>query len=367
MRDPRLSKLAELLVNYSVEAGRGDWLVIFGDVVTFPLAREVYRAGLEAGAHPQVLFRDQEIRRLKIRYGDEEQLDWISPTAEYVMERVDCFIDLMGAENTRVLSGLNPERVARAQRASSSVREIYWERSGKDELNWVLTRYPTHASAQEAEMSLPDYEEFFYRACLLEEEDPIQAWRDLRQGQEKMVTWLRGKERVEVLGPNVDLRMSIEGRRFINSGGRYNMPDGEIYTSPVEDSVEGQISFTYPSARFGPEVAGIRLTMEAGRVSEASAEKGEDFLLSKLELDEGSNRIGEFAIGTNWAIDRYTGDTLFDEKIGGTVHLALGQGIEQAGGVNKSTLHWDLVTDMSQGGRILVDGELFYENGEFKI
>ncbi len=365
MRDPRLAKLARLLTEYSVGVAPGDWVLISGAVVALPLVREVYRAVLEAGGHPQVLLGDETVREISLRHASEEQLDWITPAAEFMVERVDAYFNLLGTENTRAQSGIDPDRIARREQAQRKMFERYVERIGAGELKWVLTQYPTQASAQEAGMSLADFEDFYFGACLVEEKDPLAAWQAVRESQTRWVDWLKGKQRVELLGPNVELRFSIEGRPFISCAGEDNMPDGEIFTSPVEDSANGWIRFSLPSVHMGREVSGVQLKFENGEVTEATAEKGEAFLRSQLELDEGASRLGEFAIGTNPAINRYMGDTLFDEKIGGTIHLALGHGIPEAGGQNKSALHWDLITDMKAGGRILVDGELVYDSGQF--
>lgn len=367
MRDDRVAKLADLLVNYSNKVQPGDWCIIQGEMVTTPLAREIYRAVLEAGGHPSAILFDPEMRVMDIELANDEQLDFASPFYKLAMEQADALFSLFGSVNTRMMSNADPARVARNQRANKEAIQTYFERIGSNDLRFVITRFPTHAGAQEAEMSLRDYEDFVFSACLLDEADPIAAWNDVHEEQQRIVDWLAGKKEVHVEADGVDLSLTIEGRPFVNSDGKNNMPSGEVFTSPIEDSANGTIEFSYPTILGGREVEGVKLVFEAGKVVEASASKGEAYLLSQIDQDEGGRRLGEFAIGTNYAIDRFTGDTLFDEKIGGTMHLALGRGIPEAGGKNESMIHWDMVTDLKKGSRIVVDGELMYENGKFKI
>ena len=216
-------------------------------------------------------------------------------------------------------------------------------------------------------MSLAEYEDFVYSACMPDLDDPVGHWRGFSARQQKIVDWLKGKEQVRVLGPGTDLRLSIAGRTFINSDGKHNMPSGEVFTGPVEDSAEGYVYFSYPAILRGREVTGVRLSFEQGRVVKASAEKDEEYLLQMLDTDEGSRYLGEFAIGTNEGIDRFTGQILFDEKIGGSFHLALGAGYPETGSKNQSAIHWDMICDLRDGGEIWVDGELMYQNGKFVV
>ena len=236
-----------------------------------------------------------------------------------------------------------------------------------EKTRWVIFAYPTEAYAQEAEMSLQEFEDFAYKACLPDLVDPVGYWRNFEKQQARAVEWLNGKKRVHILGPDTDLHLSVEGRRFMNSCCRNNVPDGEIYTGPVEDSANGHVSFSYPVIYNGHEISGVRLWFENGRVIRAEASKNESYLLSALETDPGARYLGEFAIGTNDNINRFTGQILFDEKIGGSFHLALGNSYPQTGGVNKSAIHWDMICDLRQGGSITVDDELFYSNGKFVV
>lgn len=367
MNDIRVEKLAKLLVEYCTEVRAGDYVAVIGELVSLPLMRAVSQAALRAGAHPDLVLRDPVAEELRISIGTDEQLDWSSPIRHTVIEEADVLVQIFGTTNTRALSNVDPQRIARMQEGGRADTERYFERTGSGDLRWVITRFPACGDAQEAEMGLLEHEDFVFRACLLEEDDPVAAWKELGERQQGVVDWLEGKERLEVKAPGVDLAMSIAGRKFINSDGKHNMPSGEVFTSPVEDSVNGQIRFSYPTILGGRQVDGVSLTFEDGVVVAASASKGQDFLLSQLDRDEGARRMGEFAIGTNYAIDRHTGDILFDEKIGGTMHVALGLGVREAGGINKSVIHWDMVTDLRTDSRIRVDGELLYQDGKFAI
>jgi aminopeptidase len=240
-------------------------------------------------------------------------------------------------------------------------------RSAAGELRWVIAPYPTNAFAQDADMSLRDYADFLYRACMPDLDDPIGYWRKVEAEQERVIEWLKGKENVHVTGPETDLRLSVAGRKFINCSGKVNVPDGEVFTGPVEDSAEGYVYFSYPAIESGREVTGVRLWFEKGRVVKATAEKNEEFLLKTLDTDAGSRYLGEFAIGTNEGITQFSREILFDEKIGGSFHMALGAGYPETGSKNESAIHWDMVCDLRQGGEIEVDGELLYKNGKFVI
>jgi len=253
------------------------------------------------------------------------------------------------------------------QMAFKELMEIFMQRSAAGKLRWNGTLFPTNAFAQEADMSLAEYEDFVYSACHADKDDPVAEWLKVSREQQHLVDWLKGKDKVRVQGPNVDLSLSIAGRTFINSDGKRNMPSGEIFTGPVEDSANGWVRFTYPVIVAGREISGIEITFENGKAVQATAEKNEEFLLSALDSDEGARFLGEFAVGTNYGIDRFTKNILYDEKIGGTFHMALGAGYPETGSKNKSALHWDMICDMRDGGQIWVDGELFYENGHFKV
>ncbi|MEE8390074.1 MAG: aminopeptidase [Anaerolineae bacterium] len=265
------------------------------------------------------------------------------------------------------MSNVDPAKMVLCNQAQAEIIKTYMERSASGELRWVGTLFPTNAHAQDAEMSLSEYEDFVYGACMPDLDDPVGYWQRFSAWQQKIVDWFEGKERVHVIGPETELHMSIAGRSFINSDGKKNMPSGEVFTSPVKDSVEGHVYFSYPAIYQGREVAGVRMWFEGGKVVKATADKNEDFLLQTLDTDEGARYVGEFAIGTNKGITQFTRQTLFDEKINGSFHMALGRSFPEAGGKNESAIHWDLICDMREGGEIWVDDELLYKDGDFVI
>ena len=240
-------------------------------------------------------------------------------------------------------------------------------RAQTKDLRWVLTQYPCSALAQEANLSLRDYEDFVYKATFADQDDPVGAWQQLHDEQQRFIDWIAGKKQVEIKGPNVDLSLSIENRTFINSDGESNMPSGEIFTGPVEESVNGWIKFSYPAIAYGREVEGVELEFKEGKVVSAKAEKNQEFLLTMLETDAGASYLGEFAIGTNYGIQQFTKSILYDEKIGGTIHVALGNGYPETGSKNESGIHWDMICDMRQDSEIRVDGALFYKDGVFQV
>jgi aminopeptidase len=367
MSDIRRKKLADILVNYSVEVKPGDWVIIMGGLITAPLVNDVVEKTLLAGGYPSVMFESEQVHEILLRTATEEQLKWVAPFMIQGIQEADVFISLRGAHNTRYQTGIDPTRDRIRRLAQKEIMQVFNQRAAAGELRWTTTQYPCHAFAQEADMSLGEYEDFVYAATFADQEDPVAEWRKVHAEQARYVEWLKGRKQVVVRGPHVDLRLSIEGRTFINSDGRRNMPSGEIFTGPVEDSVQGWIEFSYPAITNGREVEGIRLAFEDGKVVAASAEKNADFLVKMLDSDEGSRYLGEFAIGTNYGIRRFTKSILFDEKIGGTIHLAVGNGYLETGSQNKSSIHWDMICDMRDDSEILVDGELFYKNGEFMV
>lgn len=367
MADPRTVKLAQVLVRYSAEVRPGDFVVVRAHPVALPLAVEVVREATRAGGHVTVQMSHEALSEAFLREAGDEQLRWISPFERLAMDQADVLINLRAAENTRALTGIDPAKNRIAQQARRELTEIFMRRSAEGSLRWVTTQYPCPAYAQEADMSLAEYEDFVYAACFCDREDPIAEWQRVHDEQQRLVDWLKGKKEVVVKGPNADLRLSIEGRVFINSDGKRNMPSGEIFTGPVEDSVNGWVRFTYPAIREGREVEGVEFRFENGRIVEARATKNEDYLLAMLDSDPGARYLGEFAIGTNYGIRRFTKSILFDEKIGGTMHMAIGAGYPETGSRNKSSIHWDFICDLRQDSEIWVDGELFYKDGQFQV
>ncbi len=367
MRDPRVQNLARILVEHSAAVAPGDVCTIEGGSAAEPLLQAVYEQVLDAGGNPIVQMAMEEQAPAFFEHASDQQLEWVSPTSEWIVENADVRIAVMASQNTRALSGVPPERQTRMQAARQHLMRRMMERSAEGSYRWALTLFPTHAYASESGMSLTDYEDFYYGACLATESDPVRAWKRQSQETERLKEWIEGRSEVHVTGEGTDLRLGIEGRSFIAAAGKHNMPDGEFFTGPVEDSAEGEVKFHLPATYAGREVAGVRFRFEAGRVVEASAEKGEDFLIQMLDTDEGARRLGELGIGTNYGITDGTGEILLDEKIGGTVHLAVGRSYPETGGVNESAIHWDMICDLRRGGRIEVDGELLQEDGRFQV
>lgn len=367
MIDLRTQRLAVLLAHYCVAVQPGDRVAIQSTPLGMPLVKATYREVLRAGGHPIVNVQDEELQEILFREGSDAQLQYVSDPMRIVNETFECSIRIAAASNTRVLANVDSARQKLHRAAMGPLMATMMRRSASGEHRWVTTVYPTHAYAQEADMSLSDYADFVYSACFADQDDPVAEWRKLSATQQRLADWLAGKSKVRVQGPNADLTLDIRGRTFINSDGHRNMPSGEIFTGPVEDSAHGWVRFTYPAIYSGREVEDVELRFEVGKVVSATAKKNEAFLHSVLETDAGASYLGEFAIGTNYGINRFTKSILFDEKIGGTFHMALGAGYPETGSVNRSTVHWDMICDMRDGGQIWVDDELFYKNGQFVI
>jgi aminopeptidase len=373
MPDPHLEQLAQVVVGYSTEVKPRDRVGIVGSPLAAPLMREMVRQVLRAGGYPYPLMGYDTylgyfgFDDVFLTEASEDQLQHVSQIEAKLRGEFEGLIFIRSSENTRSLSAVNGEKRAVRDRANAELRALFTRRGASREVKWCATLFPTPALAQDADMSLEDYARFVYGGMYVDEPDAPARWREQRDEQERIIQWLHGRKRIEVRGPNVDLRMSIEDRTFINCCGRVNMPDGEIFTGPVEDSLEGWVRFTYPAVAFGVEAEGIELTFERGRVAKAKATKNESFLVSMLDTDAGSRYVGEWAIGTNRRIDRFTKDILFDEKIAGSFHMAVGFGFPETGSRNKSGIHWDMICDMRQGGQIFADGDLFYDSGKFTI
>ncbi|MBI2853793.1 MAG: aminopeptidase [Chloroflexi bacterium] len=365
MTDSRVEKLADVVVSYSSAVQPGDLVAIVGSALAEPLMKEIYVHVLRAGGHPFMLVSLPGTDELFFRYASEEQLKHIPKPLETVMETYDVRISVIADANTKSLSNVPPGKMVMQQQARAGLMRTFMRRSAAGELRWTVAPFPTNALAQDAEMGLTEYEDFVYGACLPDMNDPVGHWKRVSARQQKVVDWLKGKTQIQLTGYETDLKLSVAGRTFCNCDGHFNMPDGEIFTGPVEDSVEGKVYFSYPAIYDGREVTGVRLWFERGKVVKARAEKNEDFLVHTLDTDSGSRFIGEFAIGTNEAIKRFTGEILFDEKIGGSFHMALGAGYPETGSKNDSAIHWDMICDLRKGGEIRADGELLYRDGEF--
>ncbi len=365
MSDPRVERLAAVLVDYSVGAKEGQQITIEAPAVAAPLVREVYRRILAAGAHPLPRIGIEGTLENLMLDGSDAQLDWVNPARRDDIEEVDGRVVIMALSNTRSLTNVDASRQARLHKALEPQRNRYLERAAAGELSWVLTLFPTHAAAQDAEMSLTEFEDFVYRAGFLDTDDPVAAWKAFGERIDRVGSLLDGVSELRIVAEDTDLRIGVEGRRWIRSSGLENFPDGEIFTGPVETSVEGTIRFTYPAVFQGREVDDVRLRFERGEVVEATATRGQDLLREMIAVDEGARRVGEFAFGLNEAVTSFTREILFDEKIGGTIHLALGTAYPETGSANRSALHWDLICDLRHGGEVYADGELCYRDGVF--
>lgn len=367
MVDIRLQRMAKVLVNYSIGVKPGERMAIRAPMIAAPLVREIYREAIRAGAFPETFIGVPGLDEILFKEGSDEQLKYIPNPQRAIFEEYETAISLWAETNTKSMNNVDHSRVAIAQAASRDLLDTYMRRTMEGTFRWVAALYPTDASAQDAEMSLEEFEDFCYRACFLDEEDPVARWQELSREQEKRVEWLKGKHTVHLLGQDTDLTLSIEGRPFINCDGHLNFPDGEFFTGPVENSANGYIRYSFPCSFNGVSVEDVRLRFENGVVVEATAGKGQDYLDQMLGVDEGARRLGEFAFGNNRYVDRCIRHTLFDEKMAGTVHLALGKSIPQSLGVNESAIHWDMVCDLRQGSEIRVDDEVFCKDGKFVV
>ncbi|MCL2707375.1 MAG: aminopeptidase [Dehalococcoidia bacterium] len=367
MADIRLEKLADLLVNYSVGIKHGDKVAIHGENITTPLVNAVYKNVLQAGGHPIVMPRSMATTEMLYRYGSREQIEYVHEIQRIIMQKYDARIVILGGENSKALSKVPSDKMVWHDLAYADLMKTMMRRTADGEFKWVIAPYPTASMAQDAEMSLCDYEDFVYKACMPDLNDPVGYWKSVAAEQNRIIKWLDGKQSMRIINKDTDLQLSVAGRRFISCAGERNMPDGEVFTGPVENSANGYVYFSYPAIEAGHEVDGIRLVFKDGKVVQASAEKNEEFLLKTLDTDVGARFLGEFAIGTNEGIQQFTREILFDEKIGGSFHVALGSGYPETGSKNESAIHWDMVCDLRNGGEIWVDGTLMYCNGEFVI
>jgi aminopeptidase len=373
MTDPRIDRLAEILVQYSAGVKSGDLVGITGfpfSPEALPLMEAVFRQVLRAGGHPLLYLETRNAEgfdRILYAEGSNDQLRYVEPWAEQMIGSFDGVIKIMAATNTRDLSRVDASRIALHRHACADLLDLYFRRGAEGNLRWVISLMPTSAYAQDAEMSLSEFTDFVFASTYADRDDPIPVWEQISKDQAELVTALTGKDRVVVRSPHVDLAFSVQGRTFVNCNGGRNMPDGEIFTCPVEDTVNGWMESSFPAIYMGVDVGRVRLVFENGTVVEAEAEKNHDYLTAMLDSDRGARRVGEFGIGTNAQIEVFTKNILFDEKIGGTIHIALGASYPETGGVNKSGIHWDLLCDMREGGTISVDGRQVYEAGKFKL
>ncbi len=370
MHHPRLDKLAMVLVEYSTQVKPGQIVRITGDPVAMPLLEAIYERVLRAGAYPHLRCSPGSLQEIFYQHANEDQLKYVSPLVQHETETIDVSIGLWSETNTKSLSRVDPKKQSLASSARKPIFKVFMERAAKNELRWCGTLFPTAASAQDAEMSLRQYEDFVFGAGHLDKDDPVAHWRQVEQRQQKMVDYLNGKKQVHFQTANgTDLTVNVEGMKWMNCCGHHNFPDGEVFTGPnleaPDGGVNGVVRYSFPAVHRGREVHDIELTFEKGRVVDAKASKNLDFLTQMLDQDPGARSMGEIAIGTNYQIQQYSKNTLFDEKIGGTFHAAVGAGYPETGNDNESGLHWDMVCDLRPGGTITVDGEVISCDGKF--
>ena len=366
--DPRTQKMAKVIINYSTAVKLGELVLIRGTSPhAQPLMQALYEEAVKAGGMAYNYVHMSQEDNIVMANGSIEQIEALNPMLKLMYDTANVIVRIDSDENTKSLGQFSTEKNQAHIRSKGGLLGIQGKREAEGSLRRCTTLFPNPTLAQDAGMSLEDYTNFVYNACMVDAPDPIAYWKNYAADQQKLCDWLRGHKKLQVRGKNIDMEMSIEGRTFLNADGTSNFPDGEIFTGPVEDSVNGWVRFTFPAIYHGNTVNGIELKFEKGRVVQATAKENEKFLLAMLDTDAGARSLGEFAIGTNQGIDRFTGQILFDEKIGGTVHMAVGGSYPQTGAVNKSSVHWDMICDMREGGEILVDGTRFYENGKFLV
>jgi aminopeptidase len=364
MTDSRVEKLAKLCVHYSVSVKPKELVIIQGSDRAFPLIHELYKECLLSDAYPQIM-PTLDVQYTFFKYAKEHQLKFVSPLDKFLAENIDVSIGIFCDPNPKRLTNIDPAKMRMRMASRREIADIFYKREAEKKYRWTGLPFPIDAEAQEASMALSEYEDFVYTSCHVNREDPIAEWTRIQKEQEKTCKFLNQAKEIRVVGEDTDLTFNVKGRKWINCSGQKNMPDGEVFTAPVENSVNGTIRFTFPGIYLGREVEDIKLTFMEGRVVKASAAKGDELLQQLLKI-EGADRLGETAIGTNYEITRFTKSMLFDEKMGGTIHMALGLNpIPETGGLNKSALHWDILKDMKKDGEIYADKKLFYKNGKF--
>jgi aminopeptidase len=367
MQDTRIARWAHTLVHYSLSVKLGETVAIYATPLAAPLIEAVYREILSVGAYPLPMIELENLEEILLREGNEKQLTTPSLTSPIIAEHVDARLTISSRSNTNALSSIDPARSAKRRQAQRALSNTFRKREQAGDFRWCSTLYPTSGYAQDAHMSLHEFEEFVFDVCFLNEPDPIARWKELSGQQQHFVDWLAGHRQVHIVGEGTHLSLSIKDRIFINSDGKRNFPSGEFFTGPVENSAHGVIQFDIPSTYDGRAVEGIRLVFREGKVVEASARRGQEYLQQMLELDAGARYLGEFAFGNNMRVNRNTRNILFDEKMGGTVHLALGASYPETGGLNQSALHWDMICDLRKSGEVWVDDTLFLKDGKVLV
>lgn len=351
--DPRIKKLADILVNYSIKVNKGDVIQVNTGIEAQALTLEVCKNILKKGAIPKVDVQLPGFAYTYYKYAPKEVLENYPTIAEFTAKNIAGSIGIGTEYNTKELTTIDATKLSLRRKITHPISEIHLKRN-----NWVITEYPTHSLAQDAEMSLEEFEDFVFGATNLD-------WSEESKKQTKLKGILDKGSKVRIIGKDTDLTFSIKGRQGIKCDGHRNMPDGEVFIAPVETEIDGHIAYSYPGIRFGKEVDGIKLWFKKGRVVKYSATKNESMLKAAIETDEGSRSLGEFGIGVNYGINKFVKQILFDEKIGGTIHLALGMAYKEGNGKNESAIHWDMIKDLRDGGELWIDDELIQKNGKF--
>jgi aminopeptidase len=356
-----MERWANLLVDYCLRVEAGETIVIAAEWEASPLVEMCYRALVLQGAHPLVRLDLPGLSEFFLRHASDAQLAHLPPVGLHEAETADGRIRIAAESDTKALARIDPARQAVMDRARDPIRRA----AGRK--RWVVTQYPTAAYAADAAMDLADYETYVARAMFLDRPEPGAAWQELGRRQAGLVAYMSRVETIRIEAEGTDLTLSVAGRTWINSDGRRNMPSGEIFSAPLEGSPRGTLRCGFPVCRGGRKLTDIELRFAAGQVVSARAGEGEAYLLSMLALDPGARRLGEIGLGLNPGIDRFTGSILYDEKIGGTVHVALGRSYPETGGTNESALHWDLIIDTRKGGRLTADGQIVMEDGHWRV
>jgi aminopeptidase len=361
-----LSKQAKLCVQYCVDVQKGETVLIWGSLKAIPLINEINREVLHAGGHPMTRIDIPGQEFIFYKEAKEHQIKYSNPFDLYYVKNIDITVKIRSISNTRQLSNIDPEKIQLSQLAQVDFWKTFFSRQGTGDLKWIVLPYPTEGMAQEANMSQEEFADLIEKTCLLDKEDPIKEWKSVSLKQQKYCDYLEKVDKIQVLSHNTDLTLSVKGRHWENCDGRKNLPDGEVFTAPIEKSINGVITYSFPGIYQQREIEGITIRFEKGKVIEATAKKGQDLLHEILKIP-GAKRVGEFAIGTNYNMKTFVKNMLFDEKIGGTLHMALGNGYPETGSKNRSAIHWDCLCDMREEGKIITDGELIYEKGKFLI
>ena len=359
-------KYAHLLVHYCLGLKKGEKAYLKTTFLAESLVREIYREIVTLGAHIEIdwIFREQN--RIFYRNAQKPQLEYQPTLYTRAMQEFDAYLYIRAPYNLKEDHDLDPEKIKTRQSALKALSKLYMDRTADGSMRRSLCQYPTQASAQEAGMSLEEYQEFVFNACNLFSDDPQREWLKVRMEQQRIVDYLNKSNQIIYKNDQSEISFSTKGRTWINSDGRTNMPSGEVFTGPVEDSVNGEVFFNYPSIFRGQELHNIRLWVKDGEVIKWQAEKGQQVLDDIFQI-EGARFFGEAAIGSNYQIQQATKNILFDEKIGGTIHMAIGQSYKQTGGTNQSPIHLDMIADMKHNGSIVADGIEIYKNGKFLI